>query len=130
MCQDNICKDMTNSFGILTHSPSYFISGSLAVPFKEATGFSDLCKRFAYSFLLAYFPFQPFQFTTSISGRRFSRNLAGERPKKRNFSIIYVTIRSSFFGKKREDLGTKLVYTLTDHSSRPISVQDFAWLLY
>ena len=50
---------MTNSSGILTHSPPYFISGSLAVPFKEATGFSDLCKRFAFSFLLAYFPFRP-----------------------------------------------------------------------
>ena len=48
---------MTNSSGILTYGPSYFISGSLAVPFKGATGFSDLCKRFAFSFLLAYFPF-------------------------------------------------------------------------
>ena len=130
-----ICR-LTNSSGILTHAPRILLAVQLSSSFQEAFGFSDRwltgyvigCKRFAYPFLLAYFLFQHPQFPTSNSGRPFSRNLA-QKTKKNNCAITYVIIRSSFFWRKREDLGTKLVYTLAYHSSRTISAQEIAQLL-
>ena len=84
MCQDNICKDMTNSSGILTHGPSYFISGSLAVPFKGATGFSDLVNvLLSLSYLLTS---HTYLLTLIVSNVHFRATfLEKSRPREKEF---------------------------------------------